>query len=115
MDRLDEVLGGMSPVHTINNALICCLSLLYGRMDTTLAITTSVMCGHDTDCNGATVGSIVGAARGRRDFGGELAPRLNDTIRASMIGFQNITLSELAERTLIEFDRVNEYFKRRAS
>jgi ADP-ribosylglycohydrolase len=87
MDRVESALPGMSPVHTINNALICVLSLAYGRMQTTEAICTSVMCGHDTDCNGATVGSIVGAAAGRRGFGDELAARLHDTIKPAVIGF----------------------------
>src|SRR5262249_25077098 len=64
MDRVEGALAGMSPVHTINNALICILSLFYGQMQPSDTICISVMCGHDTDCNGATVGSIVGAARG---------------------------------------------------
>jgi hypothetical protein len=109
MERIEGALPGMSPVHTINNALICVLSLFYGHMDTTLAITTSVMCGHDTDCNGATVGSIVGAAAGKRQFDDLLAARLNDTIRPAMIGFQEVTMRELAERTLVQFRRVAAY------
>src|SRR5262245_14389798 len=69
MDRVEAALDGMSPVHTINNALVCVLSLFYGTMGTRDSICISVMCGHDTDCNGATVGSIVGASAGRRRFG----------------------------------------------
>src|SRR5258708_10964620 len=57
MARVEDRFVGMSPVHTINNALICVLSLIFGKMRTSDAITTAVMCGHDTDCNGATVGS----------------------------------------------------------
>ncbi|NUO47822.1 MAG: ADP-ribosylglycohydrolase family protein [Polyangiaceae bacterium] len=106
MDKVEDAFLGMSAVHTINNAVICVLSLLYGRMHTTGAITTAVMCGHDTDCNGATVGSVVGAASGRRAFDDALAPRLNDTIRPNVIGFQEVTMKELAERTLRQFRRV---------
>ena len=93
----------ISPVHTINNALVCVLSLFYGGMDTTDSITTSVMCALDTDCNGATVGSIVGAAAGRAGFRPELAHKLHDTIRPSMIGFQEITMSDLARRMLAQW------------
>lgn len=106
MRRVESTFRGMSAVHTLNNALVCVLSLFYSRMDPAGAITTSVMCGHDTDCNGATVGSIVGAAAGRRRFGEDLAGRLNDTIRPSMIGFEQVTMRELAERTLAQFRRV---------
>jgi hypothetical protein len=113
MDRVEGALPGMSPVHTINNALICVLSLAYGRMRTTEAICTSVMCGHDTDCNGATVGSIVGAAAGRSRFGDALAARLHDTIKPSVIGFEEVTMRSLAERTLAQLRRVDEYHRAR--
>jgi ADP-ribosylglycohydrolase len=106
MDRLEDRFEGMSAVHTINNALVCVLSLIYGRRDPTAAITTAVMCGHDTDCNGATVGSITGASSGRARLTGRLVERLADTIRPSVIGFQQITMRELAERTLAQFRRV---------
>ena len=79
------------------------------------AICTSVMCGHDTDCNGATVGSIVGAAAGRRSFDDTLAARLHDTIKPSVIGFEEVSMRALAERTLVQFRRVDEYSRRRLS
>jgi len=106
MERVEAELTGVHPVHTLPNALVCVLSLFYGRMGTTDAIATSVMCGHDTDCNGATVGSIVGAAAGRRAFDDGLAARLHDTIRPSLIGFQEVSMRELAERTLVQFRRL---------
>src|SRR5262249_25536653 len=115
MDRVEAALMGMSPVHTINNALICLLSLFYGRLNMTESISISVMCGHDTDCNGATVGSIVGAATGRRRFGDELAGRLCDTIRPSVIGFEHVTMRSLAERTLAQFRRVEAYHRARST
>ncbi|MBL8742394.1 MAG: ADP-ribosylglycohydrolase family protein, partial [Myxococcales bacterium] len=124
MDRLEAELAGVYPVHTLDNALICILSLFYGRMDTERSISTSVMCGHDTDCNGATVGSIVGAARGRRAFGGSLAARLNDIIKPSMIGIarragrtlagaetSELTMTDLAARTLEQFRLVDAYHR----
>src|SRR5262249_43637869 len=115
MERVEAALPGMSPVHTIHNALICVLSLIYGRMRTEEAICPSVMCGHDTDCNGATVGSIVGANAGRQRFGEGLAGRLNDTIKPSVIGFEQVSMRSLAERTLAQFRRVDSHFRRSAS
>ncbi len=105
MDRLEERFAGMSAVHTINNALVCVLSLVYGRRDATDAITTAVMGGHDTDCNGATVGSITGASAGRARLTGPLVDRLADTIRPSVIGFEACSMRHLAERTLAQFRR----------
>lgn len=106
MERIEDELTGMSAVHTINNALVCVLSLVHGRMDPTSSITTAVMCGHDTDCNGATVGSITGAAKGRAHFRGDLVDRLGDRVRPSVIGFEAATMRSLAERTLAQFLRL---------
>lgn len=114
MARVEKELGPMSAVHTINNALVCVLSLFYGRESPDRAITTSVMCGHDTDCNGATVGSIVGARVGRASFGGTLAERLHDTIKPSVIGFEEVTMRALAERTLAQWKRVDAHHRQRA-
>ena len=99
MDRLEAELGTMHVVHTINNALICLIGMHYGGLDTTHTPAVAVMCGLDTDCNGATVGSIVGAIAGRADFGGKLAARLNDRLRANVVGYQDVSIRSLAERS----------------
>jgi ADP-ribosylglycohydrolase len=109
MDRLEARYPQMSPVHTINNALICVIALIYGQMDTRRATTIAVMAGLDTDCNGASVGSIVGAASGRARFHDAFAAPLNDRVKPSMIGFADTSMRELAERHLAVWKRVNEY------
>jgi ADP-ribosylglycohydrolase len=113
MERLEARYPEMSPVHTINNALICVLSLIYGRMDTRMATTIAVMAGLDTDCNGATVGSIVGAASGRARFDDAFAAPLNDRVKPAMIGFADTTMLELAERHLAVWKKVDMYHKER--
>jgi len=110
-----EPVEGMHAVHTINNALICILSMFYGKMDTLETLTVSVMCGLDTDCNGATVGSIVGAAAGRARFKDDLAGPLNDTIRPNLIGFQEVTMKDLAARTAVQWKRVEDWHRSRAA
>ena len=100
--------AGMNPVHTINNTLLCIVGLVYGRMDTVETPAVAVMCGLDTDCNGASVGSIVGAASGRAEFKDDLAGRLNDTIKPQMIGFQEVRMRDLAARTAIQWHRVDQ-------
>jgi len=89
----------MSAVHSVNNALACVVALVHGAMDPVRSITTAVMCGLDTDCNGASVGSIVGAAVGRSRLSGTLFERLNDRVRAAVTGFDDVTMTELAQRT----------------
>ncbi len=112
--RIERAHEGVHPVHTIPNALICVSALVLGEMHPTKTVTTAVMCGQDTDCNGATVGSVVGAARGRSSFGEELAGRLRDTIRPSVAGFEQVTMRCLAERTWQQYQRVDAYHRGRA-
>lgn len=106
MTEMEERYKGMNTVHTINNALIVVMSLYYGKMDPERSICISVMGGMDTDCNGATVGSIVGAARGRSGFSGTMAGRLNDTIKPLVFGFQEIKMEELARRTMAVWKKI---------
>jgi ADP-ribosylglycohydrolase len=100
--------GTMSPVHTILNAAICVVALWFGELDSHRSITTSVMCGADTDCNGASVGSIVGAVAGRSGFDERLAGPVHDTIRPAMVGFAEVTMTELARRSASTWYQVRE-------
>ena len=100
MDWVQLHYGDLSPVHTVNNALVVIGSMIYGQMDFHKSICTSVEGAWDTDCNGATCGSIVGAARGARGLNSTLVSPLNDTIKPKVFGFEEIKMHELAERTL---------------
>lgn len=113
MEKMEREFSWMSSVHTVNNALIVMMSLFYGKMNPDKSICISVMGGLDTDCNGATTGSIVGAAAGKKNFGGKLYPALNDTIKPLVFGFQEIKMKELAERTLKTYKAVRKYFRER--
>lgn len=50
--------------HVLSNAMIVTVALLYGEGNFERTITNSVIFGFDTDCNGATAGSIAGAING---------------------------------------------------
>jgi ADP-ribosylglycohydrolase len=108
MDRLEAALPTLLPVHTVNNALVVLMSLFYGRMDMHPTVCTAVIGGLDTDCNGATAGSIVGAASGYRQLDSPLIEPLHDTIKPLIIGFQDITMDELARRQLDVYRRMND-------
>lgn len=100
MDRLDDRYASMSGVHAINNALIVVMALRYGQLDHLASTTTAVMAGLDTDCNGATVGSIAGAATGFDRGDWSLLPPLHDTIRPALVGCEQVTMADLAIRTM---------------
>jgi ADP-ribosylglycohydrolase len=100
--KVNQHYGHYHTVHTINNACAVALALLHGSLDFGDSITIAVMCGWDTDCNGATVGSILGAVLGLSQLPEEWILPLNDTIESAVQGFSRCTISSLAERTLAQ-------------
>ncbi|MGD9495916.1 MAG: ADP-ribosylglycohydrolase family protein [Armatimonadota bacterium] len=99
-ERIMADWGHYHPVHTINNALLCLMGLLHGKGDLRRAVAITVMGGLDTDCNGATVGSVMGALLGTAGIPGDLAAPLNDTLDTALSGMSRLRISELAERSL---------------
>ncbi|WP_379145582.1 ADP-ribosylglycohydrolase family protein [Paenibacillus sp. sgz500992] len=94
------------PVHTNNNAALVAASLVYGGNDFEKAVVTSVYGGMDTDCNGATVGSIMGAKLGAKELPASWTAPLNDTLYADLPGFHPIAISECAERSYQVFLKI---------
>jgi ADP-ribosylglycohydrolase len=86
-------------VHTINNAAVVLIALLYGEGDLAKSIAISVMTGWDTDCNGATVGSILGAMLGAKALPQSWVGQFNDTMHSAVFGFDGAKISDLAERS----------------
>ena len=100
MDWVEANFGELSGVHTVNNALVVIGAMIYGDENFHKSVCLSVEGGWDTDCNGATCGSILGAIKGHSKLDSSLVSPLNDTIKPNVIGFQEITMTELARRTL---------------
>ncbi len=98
IDQIYTILGHYHPVHTNNNAALCVAALLLSGGDFHKGITLAVMGGWDSDCNGATVGSIVGAICGGRQVPAHWAARLNDTLNSEIPGYHPIAISECAAR-----------------
>ena len=98
-DRVMVDYGGYSWVHTINNTLFILLGLLYGEGDLGKTVSISVMCGFDTDCTGASVGSIMGTMLGARALEPRWVEPLQDRVRSILAGFSESRISELAGRT----------------
>ena len=91
--------GHYSGVHTINNAALVVLGLYFGTADFEKGIVVSVRSGWDTDCNGATVGSILGLKFGANALPSKWIGVLNDRLLSSVREFNDNKISELARRT----------------
>ena len=87
-------------VHTIQNAALVAMALLWGAGDYTRTIGLAVQGGWDTDCNGATAGSAFGILHGTQGLPGSWIDPLHDFVRSSVSGYDNSRISDLAERTL---------------
>jgi len=101
-DSWEEVMrkyGAYHPVHTLNNLAFVLIGLLYGGKDLGDTITKSVMCGFDTDCNGATSGSIIGAMVGASELPSEWTGPLGDRVESAVTGFAENMITDLARRT----------------
>ena len=95
-----ELLGHYHPVHTNNNAALVVASLLLGQRDFEKVIAIAVMGGWDTDCNGATAGSIAGAMLGAAALPEKWTAPLHDTLRSDIIDYHPIAISECARRSV---------------
>ena len=86
--------------HTNSNALIVCASLLVSGGDYSKAICRAVQTGFDTDCNGATVGSILGMRRGMSCIDEKWLAPLGGQLDTHIIGLGKVNIDELCATTL---------------
>ena len=91
--------GEYHRVHTLPNLAFVLIGLIWGELDFKKTISIAVMCGHDTDCNGATAGSILGALKGTKGIPEEMSRPLNDRIRSTVFIYSDGKISDLAKRT----------------
>lgn len=85
--------------HTNSNAVICAVALLWGEGNFGDSICKAVMAGYDTDCNGATVGSILGMMHGVQGIGESWQAKLNNTLKTSMAGYESVEVDKIARET----------------
>ncbi|MBQ8577598.1 MAG: ADP-ribosylglycohydrolase family protein [Clostridia bacterium] len=86
--------------HTNSNAMIVTMALLVGEGDFGKSVCAAVQAAFDTDCNGATVGSIIGMRNGiagipeywSAPFGGRLLTSIQDN--------NNVSVEDLAAETI---------------
>lgn len=105
--HLWSAFGNYDWAHTNNNAAACVAALIFGKGDFTSTLSTAVSCGWDTDCNGATVGSVMGAIYGAKAVPPELKEPLHDTLYSSIPDFHHIAISECARRSLAVYQNLH--------
>jgi ADP-ribosylglycohydrolase len=93
-------------VHAIPNSAIIASALLWGGADFERSVTLAVSAGCDTDSNGATVGSAVGALLGVGGLPKRWTDPLQDQLRTSVAGMGTLSISSLAERSFLVATRV---------
>jgi hypothetical protein len=92
--------------HTISNAMIVAIGLLWGEHDYAKSICRAVQCCFDTDCNGATVGSILGILHGRKALPAKWTDVINDTLHTGVTGYHTVKLSDITRDSLKVIERV---------
>jgi ADP-ribosylglycohydrolase len=97
-ERVDKRYAGMSCAHTLNNAALTIMGLLYGEGDFERTIALTVMGGVDTDCTGATAGSIIGAILGAKNLPKKWTEPLGDRLVTYLIGEGEQSITDLANR-----------------
>jgi len=92
--------------HTISNAMIVSAGLLWGEGRFGDTVARAVQPCFDTDCNGATAGSVIGILLGAREIPREWTSVFNDTLTTGVAGFHRVRLCDMADETLQAIEAV---------
>ena len=80
--------------------MIVAAALLYGNGNYGKSVCMAVETGFDTDCNGATVGSILGMANGIKSIPEYWLKPINNTLHTSIFGINIVKISDRVKLTL---------------
>ncbi len=86
--------------HTVSNAMIVAACLLYGAGDYGKSICMAVETGFDTDCNGATVGSVLGMRDGVKTVGEAWSKPLCGMLDTTIVGCGRKPIADYAKATM---------------
>lgn len=95
-------------VHTLNNAAYCIAAMFRYPTDFREAVAFAVECGMDTDCNGATVGSCMGALLGESAVPADLKNALNNKFSVQVSPYDNYPIDRFAEECKALCDKLAE-------
>jgi len=84
--------------HTISNAQVVAAALLWSGEDYSQLIALAVAPGFDTDCNGATCGSLWGIRHGEKALPKKWLKPLRNRIRTNLFNYSDLPLDEMADK-----------------
>lgn len=88
------------------NTMIVTACILWYAMDFSTGIAKAVESGFDTDCNGATVGSVLGMLGGFSAIDPKWLSGLDPVLTTSVHKYEHLSLEEVVDRTLRIIDKV---------
>jgi ADP-ribosylglycohydrolase len=100
VQEVHRAFGHYRWVHTVNNATLVAIGLLWGEDDYALSVGRTVMGGWDTDSNGATVGSVLGALHGLEAIPERFVEPLRGEVRSAVFGHSTQQIDVLVDRSL---------------
>lgn len=103
--RFNEIYGHYW-CHTVSNALIVVAALLYGGGDYGRSVCIAVENGFDTDCNAATVGSILGMRGGIDSIDAVWTDPIRNTLHTTLFTIGTVKISDCVAKTMTHIDTV---------
>lgn len=86
--------------YVLTNAAVVAHGMLYGEKDFGKSICSAVQCGFDTDCNGATVGSVIGMMLSENNIPSYWSAPFHQKLLTSVEGYNCVSVEELVEKTI---------------
>ena len=93
-------------VYTNPNTMIVATALLYSRGEFGPAVCRAVQAAYDTDCNGATVGSVVGILNGADRIDPQWTEPFPNGLHTQIDGYQIVTVDQLASKTKAHYLKI---------
>lgn len=84
-------------IHALTNDCLLTAALIYSGGNFEKGITCAVMGAYDTDCNGATAGTILGILNGNSNIPERWKKPLNNSYRTHVVGYSHGKISDLAD------------------
>ena len=103
IEKIHEIFDETCSHHwcdTNSNAMIVIMALLYGNKDFGKSICLAVQAAIDTDCNGATVGSVLGIMLGIDGIDSYWTDAFSNGLCTSMEGYGKVSLDTLVDKTI---------------
>ncbi|HHX71348.1 MAG TPA: ADP-ribosylglycohydrolase family protein [Clostridiales bacterium] len=86
--------------HTIPNAILVAISLLYGECDFEKTVCLAVSGAFDCDCNGATAGSVIGMLLGAKKIPSCWTESFNGQLQTTLFGLETVSVASLCDLTM---------------